>query len=701
MKDYGIDSIRNVAVIGHTGVGKTTLIEHALYQTNQTAALGSVEAGTSVCDFDEEAMRRKISVQLALAACEIKGSKINFIDTPGSPDFMGDTRAAMRVSDGALVLLDAAAGIEIGTEALWHHADAYQLPRLVCVNKMDKDHADFFAVLESLRARFHKPCVAVQIPIGQGLEFKGIIDLVAMQAVYADGTGKGVRREAIPEDMLSDAEKYRAMLVDAAAESDDALIEKVLDGQTLTNEEITGGIRSGVLGYKFIPVSCCSLEAKLGIQLLLQDITASLPSPACRKEYAGNDPDSNASSTRRVDPAEAFAGFVFKTYTDQYAGRICLARIISGALTKDAEILNPRTGSKHRVSHMYSLEGKKQIEIEEGRTGDIIALTKIEGVLSGDTFCDKDKRFALPPMALPSAIYFLAIHAKQKKDEEKLNSLLYKSAEDDLTFHVRYNGETRETVIEAMGAQQVDVILSRIASRTKIEVETTVPKVAYRETITKGAPGHHKHKKQSGGHGQYGEVYIEVAPIDASESFVFEDAIVGGAIPRNYIPGVEKGLREGMDAGVLAAYPMTGVHVKLYDGTFHDVDSSEMSFKIAGRMALRDAVSKAGPVLLEPIMDLTVYVDEEAYGSVISDLNSRRGRLLASDGEEESKGTGKKVRAKVPLAELLKYAVDLKSLTSGKATFEMSFSHYDPLSGRAAETVIASRKAELEALDKE
>jgi len=700
MKDYGIEAIRNVAVIGHTSVGKTTLIENALFQAGQIPSLGSLDAGTMVCDFDDEAIKRKISVQLALAPCEFRGTKINFIDTPGSPDFTGDTRAALRVADGVVILLDAVAGIEIGTEALWRFADEYSVPRLVCVNKMDKDHADFHAVLESLRARFNKPCVAVQIPIGQGLGFKGIIDLVEMQAVYPDGTGKGVKREAIPPEMQAEAEKYRSMLVDAAAESDDALIEKVLEGQTLTNQEIVKGISSGVLGYKFIPVSCCSLETKVGVQMLMQDIIGSLPSPAHRKEYAGADPDSGGAITRRPDPAEPFAGFVFKTYTDQYAGRICLVRIQAGVLTKDAEILNPRTGTKHRIAHIYTLEGKKQNEVEEGKTGDIIALTKIEGIVCGDTFCDKDKRFLAPPVVFPSAIYFLAIRAKQKKDDEKLNSLLYRAAEDDLTFHVRYNAETRETVIEGMGAQQVDVILSRIAARTKIDVETTVPKVAYRETITKGAPGHHKHKKQSGGHGQYGEVYVEVAPIDPSETFTFEDAIVGGAIPRNYIPGVEKGLREGMEAGVLAAYPMTGVHVKLYDGTFHDVDSSEMSFKIAGRMALRDAVSKAGPVLLEPIMDLTVSVGEESYGNVISDLNSRRGRLLASDGEEES-GTGKKVRAKVPLAELLKYAVDLKSLTSGKATFEMSFSHYDPLGGRAAEMVIASRKAELEALDKE
>jgi elongation factor G len=700
MKTFGIDSIRNVAVIGHTSVGKTSLIENALFHAGRISALGTVEAGTTVCDFDEEAIKRKTSVQLGLASCEFRGSKINFIDTPGSPDFTGDTRSAMRVTDGVVVLLDAVAGIEIGTEALWHCADAYRAPRLVCVNKMDKDHANFYAALDALHAKFRKPCVAVQIPIGQGLEFKGIIDLVEMQAVYPDGTGKGVKKEAIPADMQADAEKYRAMLVDAAAESDDALIEKVLEGQTLTNEEITKGIHAGVLAYKFIPVSCCSLERKVGVEMLMQNIIGSLPSPAYRKEHPGKDPDNGADVMRRSDPADPFSGFVFKTYTDQYAGRICLVRILSGVLARDGEFINSRTGSKHRAAHIYSLEGKKQTEIDEGKTGDIIALTKIESVFCGDTFSDKDKRYIAPTMAFPSAIYFLAIHAKQKKDEEKLNSLLYKAAEDDLTFKVRFNAETRETVIEAMGAQQVDVILSRINSRTKIEVETTVPKVAYRETITKSAQGHHKHKKQSGGHGQYGEVYIEVSPIDPSESFTFEDAIVGGAIPRNYIPGAEKGLREGMEAGVLAAYPMTGVHVKLYDGTFHDVDSSEMSFKIAGRTALRDAVSKAGPVLLEPIMDLTVYVGEESYGSVISDLNSRRGRLLASDGEEEA-GTGKKVRAKVPLSELLKYAVDLKSLTSGKATFEMSFSHYDPLSGRSAETVIASRKAELEALDKE
>ncbi len=701
MKEYGTENIRNVAIIGHTGVGKTMLIENALYQAGQIQSLGSVEAGTTVCDFDEEAIKRKISVQLALATCEFKGSKINFIDTPGSPDFTGDTRASMRVADGAVVLLDAVAGIEIGTETLWHYADDYKVPRIVCINKMDKEHANFMGVLSSLQEKFHKTCVAIQLPIGEGPAFKGIVDLVHMQAVYPDGTGHGVKREAIPAEMQAEAETYRSKLVDAAAESDDALIEKVLDGKTLTDEEIIAGIRTCVLTYKFIPVGCCSLATKVGLQLLMNEIIDSLPSPAYRGEYTGKDPDTGAEVVRHPKADEPFAGFVFKTYTDQYAGRISLVRVRSGVLAKDAEILNPRTGTKFRAAHLYSMDGKKQIEINEGRTGDIIALFKLEGVMCGDTLCDKDKKYIAPAMVLPSPVYFLAIHAKQKKDEEKLNSMLLKAAEDDPTFHVKFNAETRETVIEAMGSQQVDVVLSRIMSRTKIEVETTVPKVAYRETITKSAQGHHKHKKQSGGHGQYGEVYIEVKPIDPSEVFAFEDAIVGGAIPRNFIPGVEKGLHEGMAAGVLAAYPMTGVHVKLYDGTFHDVDSSEMSFKIAGRMALRDAVAKAGPVLLEPVMDLTVFVGEESYGSVISDLNSRRGRLMGSDEGDDGSAAVKKVRAKVPLAELLKYAADLKSLTSGKATFEMSFSHYDPLTGRAAEQIIASRKAELEALDKE
>jgi elongation factor G len=701
MKEYGTENIRNVAIIGHTGVGKTMLIENALYQAGQIGSLGSVEAGTTVCDFDEEATRRKISVQLALASCEFKGSKINFIDTPGSPDFTGDTRASMRVADGAVVLLDAVAGIEIGTEALWRYADDYGVPRIVCVNKMDKEHANFIAVLESLQEKFQKSCVAIQLPIGEGPAFKGIIDLFHMQAIYPDGTGRGIKREAIPPEMQAEADTYRTKLVDAAAESDDALIEKVLDGKSLTDEEIVAGIRACVLTYKFIPVGCCSLSTKVGVQLMMDEIIDSLPSPAYRGEYTGLDPDTGAEVVRYPKASEPFAGFVFKTYTDQYAGRISLVRIRSGVLAKDDEFINPRTGTKFRASHMYSMNGKKQIEIGQGLTGDIIALVKLEGVLCGDTLCDKEKKYIAPAMVLPSPIFFLAIYAKQKKDEEKINAMLLKAAEDDPTFHVRFDAETRETVIEAMGSQQVDVILSRITSRTKIEVETTVPKVAYRETITKPAQGHHKHKKQSGGHGQYGEVYIEVKPIDPSEEFAFEDAIVGGAIPRNFIPGVEKGLNEGMQAGVLAAYPLTGVHVKLYDGTFHDVDSSEMSFKIAGRMALRDAVAKAGPVLLEPVMNLTVFVGDDYYGNVISDLNSRRGRLMGADENDDGSLAIKKVRAKVPLAELLKYAADLKSITSGKATFEMSFSHYDPLSGRAAEQIINSRKEELEAQSKE
>lgn len=694
MKEYSTSDIRNIALIGHTGSGKTTLVENALYQAGAITSLGSVEQGNTVCDFDEEEIKRKISVQTALAFCEFEGKKINFIDTPGAADFVGDVRAALRVADGAVVLLDAVSGIEIGTEALWRYADEYHVPRLVFVNKMDKEHADFFRVLKTIDEKFHKPCVAVQIPIGEASGFKGVIDLINMKAVYPDGSGRKVRIEEIPAEMQALADEYREKLRDAAAENDDQLIEKVLEGQTLTHDEIVAGIGRGILDYKIIPVSCGSLQTHVGIQLLMRLVEESMPSPFYRGEFKGTVPG-GGEAVRHPDPKEPFSGFVFKTYTDQYAGRIALLRVQSGELVHDQEVLNARTGNKVKILHLYAIDGKKQTELSKACTGDIVALLKIDNLGVGDTLCDKDQPFQLPPLDVPSPCYFLAIHARDKKDEEKLNNLLYKAQEDDPSFHVKYDQETRETVIEAMGQQQVDVVLSRINSRSKIQVETSVPRVAYRETITKNGEGHHRHKKQSGGHGQYGEVYIRVEPLTDGQEFVFEDKIVGGSIPRNFIPAVEKGLREGLGKGVLAAYPLTGLKVILYDGTYHDVDSSEMSFKIAARAALKDAVAKSGPVLLEPIMNLTVFVEDSMMGDVLSDLNSRRGRVQGMGGEESAGGI-KKIAAKVPLSELLMYSADLKSMTSGKATFEMTFSHYDPLAGKMAETVIADRKHQLE-----
>ena len=695
MKEYSTNDIRNIALIGHTGTGKTTLLENALYQAGAISELGSIEQGNTVSDFDEEEISRKVSVQTTLAYCEFEGKKINFIDTPGAADFVGDVRAALRVADGTVVLLDAAAGIEIGTEALWRYADEYHVPRLVYVNKMDREYADFYKVLESIKEKFHKPCVAIQIPIGQAGDFKGVIDLINMKAVYPDGSGKNVRIEEIPEDMQDIANEYREKLRDAAAETDDELIEKVLEGQTLNHDEIVKGVSRGILDYKIIPVACGSLTEHVGIQLLMRLIEESLPSPLYRGEYTGLKPGTEEELVRHPDPKEPFAAFVFKTYTDQYAGRIALLRIRSGELVKDQEVINSKNGNKAKISHIYAVDGKKQSEIHKASTGDIVALVKVDGLNVGDTLCDKDQPFQAHHLKVPSPCFFLAITAKEKKDEEKLNNFLFKASEDDPSFFVRYNKETRETVIEAMGQQQVDVVLSRIASRSKIQVETSVPRVAYKETITKSGEGHHRHKKQSGGHGQYGEVYIRVSPLNDGSGFEFEDKIVGGAIPKNFIPGVEKGLKEAMGSGVLASYPLTGIKVTLYDGTFHDVDSSEMSFKIAARNALKDAVTNSGPVLLEPVMDLTVFVEDALMGDVLSDLNSRRGRVQGMGGEDGEGGI-KKINAKVPLSELLRYSADLKSLTSGKATFEMEFSHYDPLTGRMADTVIADRKKQLE-----
>jgi len=695
MQEYKTEDIRNVVLIGHTGVGKTMLMENALYLTGFISKCGSIEDGTTVGDFLEEEKKRKISIQSSIASCEYKGKKINFIDTPGGPDFVGDVRAALRVADGAVVVINSVDGVEIGTENIWKAADEYHVPRLVFINKMDKHNADFYGIFKALDSKFHKPCIPVQLPIEVGDNFNGVIDLIDMKAVYPDESGKGVRVEEIPPELVELANEHRENLRDAAADTDDELIEKVLEGKKLNHDEIVRGLKNAILDYKIIPITCGSLETGIGTHLLLDLIEDSLPSPIYLGEYEGIDPTNGNSAVRHPDNNEPFSAFVFKSYSDQYAGSVSLMRIRSGQLNKDDEIVIAGKDKKIKASHLYALEGKTQVEISHASTGDVVALLKVNSLYAGDTLCDKNNQFKAHDLKLPNPVYFATVKAVNPKEEEKLNEILHQFSKENPSFNVRFDGETHENVIESMGIRQVDIILSMIKNRTKIESETSEPKIAYRETICKAGKGHHKHKKQSGGHGQYGEVYIDVAPLSNGEEFEFINKIVGGAVPKNFIPGIEKGLREAMKSGVLGEYPMTGIQVTLYDGTFHDVDSSEMAFKIAARAALKDAVAKSSPVLLEPIMDLKVMVDDEMMGDVLSDLNSRRGRVqgMGGDSDEDS---SKVVKAQVPLSELLRYSIDLKSLTSGKASFDMKFSHYDKISGRKADDIINERKKELE-----
>ncbi len=698
MQEYKTEDIRNVVLIGHTGVGKTMLMENALYLTGFIDKCGSIDAGTTVGDFLEEEKKRKISIQSSIASCEYKNKKINFIDTPGGSDFIGDVRAALRVADGAVVVVNGVDGVEIGTENIWKVADEYHVPRLVFINQMDKHNANFDGVVKTLNSKFHKPCVPVQIPIKVGDNFNGVIDLIDMKAVYLDDSGKGVRVEEIPVEFVDLANKHRENLRDVAADTDDELIEKVLEGKKLNHDEIIKGLKNAILDYKIIPITCGSLEKGIGIHLLLDLIEDSFPSPIYLGEYEGVNPTTGEKAVRHPDNKEPFSAFIFKSYSDQYAGSVSLMRIRSGQLNKDDEIVIAGKDKKIKASHLYALEGKTQLEITHASTGDVVALLKVNSLYAGDTLCDKNSQFKAHSLKLPNPVYFVAVKAKNPKEEEKLNEILHQFSKENPSFNVRFDGETHENVIESMGVRQVDIILSMVKNRTKIESETSEPKIAYRETICKPGKGHHKHKKQSGGHGQYGEVYIDVAPLTNGEEFEFINKIVGGAVPKNYIPGIEKGLREAMTSGVLGQYPMTGIQVTLYDGTFHDVDSSEMAFKIAARAALKDAVAQSSPVLLEPVMDLKIMIDDEMMGDVLSDLNSRRGRVQGMGGESEG-DSSKVVNAQVPLSELLRYSIDLKSLTSGKASFDMKFSHYDKISGRKADDIISLRKKELEEME--
>lgn len=686
MAGYDISKLRNVALLGHGNSGKTSLSEAMLFDTGTISRLGKVDEGNTTSDFDPEEQRRKISVNTSILPMDWEGHRVTILDTPGYTDFVGEVRSAVRVVEGAVVLLDAVAGVEVGTELVWQHASDYKLPRIVFVNKMDRENADFQKAVASLTEVLGVRPAIMQLPIGSQANFKGVVDLVT-RAAYI---GPKAEKAAIPPDMASQVEEARTQLIEVAAEGDDELIMKYLDGEELSVEEIYRGLRLGVSSGKIVPVLCGSALANVGVQPLLSAIVALLPSPAQGNEIRAKNP---ATSETEVLPAidnGPLAALAFKTTADPFVGRLTYLRVYSGILESDSRVFNARSESEERIGQLFLIRGKEQIPVSALHAGEIGGVAKLSSTVTGDTLCDKGRPLLLDPVTYPKPIFSASISPKTKADLDKMSTALARLVEEDPTLAVSRDTETNETILSGMGESHVEIAARKLQQKFGVEIVLGTPKVPYRETITRTASAQGRHKKQTGGHGQFGDVWLRLEPLPRGAGFEFVDEIFGGAVPRQYIPAVEKGVRETMAKGILAGYPVVDVRVALYDGSYHAVDSSEMAFKIAANLGFKKAMEEAGPVLLEPIMQVVITIPEQYMGDVLGDLNTRRARV---QGMEQAHGRSI-VTAQVPLAEMLHYATTLRSITQGRGVYTMEFSHYEEVPAHIAQQIIQAAKQE-------
>ncbi|GAB4244021.1 MAG: elongation factor G [Thermoleophilia bacterium] len=681
--------IRNVAVVGHRGAGKTSLVEAILHTCGVKNRLGSVADGTSTMDHDEDEIKRQMTISAGLAHVDWNKRRINLVDTPGEASFINEALGSLSVVEGALVVINAVNKVEVQTERVWKRAADLGVARLVAVNMMDRERADFVEAVQALRERFEGGVVPVVLPIGKEQGFNGVIDLVQMKAyVYGDTTGRG-KEGPIPDDLRAEAEAAREKLIEAVAEADDALIEKYLEGEEITLEEALPALKTAVAaGLVFPAVPVCATK-NIGTDRLLSVIEAALPSPA--RAGARTVPLADGSGEVQVepDPAGPASLFVFKTISDQFSGRITLARIFSGTIASDSQLLNVRTGEKERTGNILSLQGKESKGIDGAAAGDIVALAKLKDTATGDTLTDPARAVRFPAYDFPPPAISFAITPKTKGEEDKVSNGLKRLSEEDPAMQFRMDPQTHEMIISGTSQVHVEVILDKLKRRFGVEVDLHPPRVPYRETIRKSAKAQGRHKKQTGGRGQFGDCWIEIEPLPTGSGFEFIDAIVGGAIPRGFIPAVEKGIVEAMERGVIAGYPVVDVRVKLYDGSYHTVDSSEMAFKIAGSLAFTKAMQNAAPVLLEPVMNVEVIAPEENMGDIMGDLSSRRGRPQGS----ESLGEMHVIRAQVPLAEMLSYAPQLRSMTGGRGSYTMEFDHYEEVPAHLADKIIEEAAA--------
>jgi elongation factor G len=688
MKVYDAANIRNVAVVGHGGCGKTQLVSALLFAAGMVNRLGLVDDGTTVTDYDDEEIARKHTLSATLAHAEWNKAKINLIDTPGVGNFFADARAALRVADGALVVVDAVAGVEVQTEKAWHAADELALPRLICVNRLDRDRASLERTLDSLRQTLGRAIVPIQLPIGEAGAFTGVVDLVALKAYTfpADGS-KDMTEGPVPPAMEAAVAAARESLIEMVAEADERLMEHFFDAGTLTQDELMSGLKAATAEARLFPVVCTSGLQNVGAQPLLDALASFIPSPAERpfQALAGDEP-----VTRTADDSAPYAAFVWKTVADQFAGRITMFRVYQGVLKSDATVTNLTRGTQERLGHLVVLQGKTQASVPELKAGDLGAVAKLKDTRTNDTLADKSAGITFAPMAFPEPVLSYAIEPKSRGDEDKISTSMHRLEEEDGSIRYSRDPQTNELLLAGQGQLHIEVTVAKLKRRFGVEVILKPPRIPYRETITARVDAHGRHKKQTGGHGQFGDCKIRMEPLPRGSDFEFVDDIFGGSIPRQFIPAVEKGIRESRLRGYLAGYPVVDFRVVLVDGQYHDVDSNELSFKTAGWLAFKDGMSRAKPILLEPVMDVEVYAPSDYAGDLMGDLNSRRGRISGM----EPRGPVTVIKAQVPMSEMLTYEQHLTSVTGGRGSYHMEYSHYDEVPAHQQQKIVAAAKSE-------
>jgi elongation factor G len=685
MKQFSPENLRNVVLLSHSGAGKTTLSEAILFATGSVTRLGKIETGTTTSDYDPDEIKHRISINLSLLPFEWHDSKINLLDTPGYLDFVGEVKAAVRVCEGALLLASAASGLEVGTELTWNYGDEAGLSRIVFINKMDRENANFNKTVEQFQARFGSKCIPLQIPIGTHTSFNGIVDLISMKAFI----GSPAQESAIPADLADQAKTLRNKMIEVVAETDDTLMEKYLGGEELNTIEIIQGLHQAVSVGRIVPILTGSGLHGIGITQLLEAIERYLPSPVQRKIAIAED-----SPIKELQPLTSgpLASLVFKTTADPYVGKLTYFRVYSGTLESNTHIWNVNQNADERVGQLFIVRGKTQEPVTRVEAGDIGAVAKLNITLTGDTLGTQAKPAKLASLTFPKPIYSVAVHPKTKADLDKMGSALTRLAEEDLTLHIRRDHDTAETILSGMGDTQLAVAGEKMQRKFGVGVELTPPKVPYRESITQSTRAEYRHKKQSGGHGQFGHVVLDLEPLPRGSANVFENKVVGGSVPKNYIPAVEKGVLEASKEGSLAGFPVVGLKAIIVDGSFHPVDSSEMCFKIAGAGALKQGMQDAKPILLEPIVSMKISVPNDFTGDILSDLNTKRAHVMGMNPD----GSVNVIEAEAPMAEVLRYATDLKSITQGRGTYTMEFNHYKEVPAHITQKIIADRQAEKE-----
>ena len=688
MKMYKSTNIRNVAVVGHGKTGKTSLLDACLFDTGAVKRLGSVEEGTSTLDYEPEEIKRGMTISAKLVACEWGEFKLNFLETPGYPDFVGDVKGALAAADSALILISATSGIEVETEKLWQYAEEAELPRAFFVNKMDREHANFKRVVDELRVRFGDGVVPVQVPIGKEAAFQGVADLLTLHMKIVPNRNEHEYIVAeLPEYIRGEVEEARQQLIEAVAEFNNELMEKYIEGTEITEVEVAAALIEGIQAGKIFPVFCGSAKQNVGVKNLMNGIVEYLPTPYFKVSIGTSPADGEIKERKTEDP---FSAQVFKTIVDPFVGRQSFIRILSGDMKGDATYYHVNKDEPERIGTLFTMQGKQQFNLAQAAAGDIVVTSKLQDVKTGDTLCDKADLIQYEAISYPEAMLEMAASASKKGEEDKVFSALAKQQEEDATLIICKNKETRETLLRGIGEVHLEILAEKLERKFGVQLKLTQPKVAYRETIRKSVKVQGRHKKQSGGHGQYGDVWLEISPQAAGEGNAFTESIFGGSVPRQYIPAVEKGTEETLAGGVLAGYPVVDVKVNLYDGSYHAVDSSEAAFKTAAALAIKKGIMEARPILLEPIDKITVTAPEYYMGDVMGKLNSKRAQIMGVDSKGKDMS---EIQARIPVAELFKFATDLRSLTQGRGSYSLEFSHYEPMPEKAAEKVIAEAAA--------